>query len=420
MKYEEYMRSSQTQLPFVVVYNNVKVTVSKIDFNVKTTTKDKVPKDIIRKKLFSTKNLDLLLWEDLGIRFIHKKDKYRGKRIGLHCSHLSHIYLTRCSGLDMYNWLEVPNNTGLVTKMFHEKDIVENGQAVYLPFVSLPFPSNVNEDTSLGFECDDFLPNPKKRRMLYNLVVHMDTSALDTYFSKKKLLQYTLGTKTCFGLSIFTQNSSNPRENQWVKVQAATAHQPNSILGQILVEGKENLVKFTLQYFTITAEIVNQLVIGYDPAVEKLARVGRLQLISSLVPGILKPFGSVFFHPGVSFKRIWSAVFAAIEADNVKYLKAAIALDKSKQLNLRDDRGITALGLSVLKNNVELVRVLLRARAKVDQPSWGNETALGLALQVGDSNGIIRELVQAGAKVTGRDLTGKSLKEQIKAKGIDV
>jgi len=203
-----------------------------------------------------------------------------------------------------------------------------------------------------------------------------------------------------------------------LRVKAVTSHQPNSVLGQILVEGEDALVRFALKYFSITAEIVNNLMIGFSTAVEKLARVGRLYFVSCLVRGKLKLSGSVLFHPGASFKRIWSAVFAAIEVGNVEYLQAALALNKSNQLTMKDDRGITALGLAVIKNKVRLVRVLLKACANVDQPSWGDETVLSLALQFGASREVVEELIQAGAQRNGRDLTKRSIEEELKAKEI--
>jgi len=59
------------------------------------------------------------------------------------------------------------------------------------------------------------------------------------------------------------------------------------------------------------------------------------------------------------------------------------------------------------------VRVLLEACAEVNQPSWGEETALCLALQFGISREIVEELIKAGAKTTGVDLTGTNIRKQL-------
>ena len=107
-------------------------------------------------------------------------------------------------------------------------------------------------------------------------------------------------------------------------------------------------------------------------------------------------------------------MFAALDADNVEYIRAAIALDKKgKLLNLRAHRGVTALGTAAMNNKIEHVRVLVEARADVNQPSWGDESVLCLGLQFVVSREIIEVLVQAGAKVTGNDLTGKSIACQL-------
>lgn len=71
-----------------------------------------------------------------------------------------------------------------------------------------------------------------------------------------------------------------------------------------------------------------------------------------------------------------------------------------------------------MNDRVELVQILLQASARIDQPSWGDETALCLALQFGVSCGVIHELIKAGANVNGRDLTGNSIDAQLKARSI--
>jgi len=193
----------------------------------------------------------------------------------------------------------------------------------------------------------------------------------------------------------------------------------NSVLGEILVEADLSVVKFTLNYFSIDAQVINELKIGNNYAVEVLARCGRLLMVSRLVSGKLRVCGTVLFRKD-SFERIWSAIFAAIEVDNVKYLREAIAVGKQSHLKIQGERGITALGLSVMKNRLDLVKELLKACAIVDQKSWGGETALCLALHFDASAEIIQELINAGANVNGRDLTGNSIRDQLRAKKVFV
>jgi len=193
----------------------------------------------------------------------------------------------------------------------------------------------------------------------------------------------------------------------------------NSVLGEILVDGHESVVKFTLNHFVVGAMIINELKIGTHCVAEMLARVGRLTMVSSLIQGKLKLSGHVLFHEN-SFERVWSAVFAAVEVGNVKSLREAVTLSTKNNLHIRGERGITALGLSVIKNRLDLVKVLVEASAAVDQPSWVDETALCLALHFGASTEVIQELINAGAATTGKDTTGKSIRDQLKARKIFV
>jgi len=260
----------------------------------------------------------------------------------------------------------------------------------------------------MAFDYDDFLPNPLKRRQLLDLVKQMDECGLNTFFCRQKLRKYVLKPSQ--------KSPSLNKENWerlWLKIKAVTAHQPNSVLGEILLNGSEKVVDFTLKYFCVSAGVVNELQIGHYCAVELLARVGRLSLLGRLASDKnLELSGKIHFRPG-SFRRIWSTIFAAIEVENVEYLQSAIALAHPGQLNLRGDQGITALALATMKDKVELVKVLLRAKAEVDEPSWGDETALCLALQMGVSRLVIQELIQAGANFNGRDLTGNSIFDQL-------
>jgi len=398
--YNCYQGWLQHQAPFDMCFGNELFCVHSMNLNIKTTSKNKVPESWLRKKswrLYDPKPLS-----NLGVFRI--LDEKSANRAGLY----------RTS-----SWWDVPNDIKLINKVWRWTNFIKCRKGFHLPFVSLPFTLPPQYGRFMAFEWEDFLPNPVKRRELFHLVKLMDTNALDTFFKKQR-----------HGLKI--SNAHNPScpllakkirdwENRWLKLKAVTSHQPNSVLGQILLEEEETVVKFTLQYFNISCKTINKLKVGIYTTyhvVESLARVGRLSLVSQLVDGRLELFGKIPFRRH-SFKRVWSVAFAAIEVNDVNSLLTAIALDKSSnQLHMRGYRGVTALGLAVMNDRAELVQLLLNASAMVDQPSWGDETALGLALQLGVSCEVIKELIKAGAKLNGNDLTGNNIKNALKTRGI--
>jgi hypothetical protein len=388
------------------------VIVESVDVNLKTTAEGEVPDKVVRQNLIHIKQTYIL--KNIGVRWIRHEEKYEGERVGLYISSIVLGY--RSTGLLAHTFWDVTNNNKLVSKKLQVGNFVQAECAVHLPFVSQPITANTGMCTALAFDYDDFMPNPQKRRRLLHLVKQMNINLLDDFFNGHQLKKYAWGPlmKSEVSLSWMQMNHC---ERRWCRQRAVTAHQPNSVLGQILVEGHEDVLKFTIQYFSICAEVVNKLKIGMYYAVESLARVGRLSLLRRVVSGRLELCGKVHFRPG-SFQRVWSTVFAAIEVDNVEYLQAAIAVGQGKQVNIRGHRGITALGLAVMKDKVELVQVLLKAQAKVDQLSWGDETALCLGLQIGVSPEVIRKLIQAGANVNGQDSTGNSIRDQINKRSL--
>jgi len=398
--WNHYQGWLQHQAPFDIWVNNELLCVQSMILNVKTTLKTNLPQNLLRKKFYRLYNPKALY--NLGVFRI--SDEKNANRAGVYSNSI---------------WWDVPNDVKLIYKEFGWTNFIKSRKAFHLPFVSLPFTLPSQYSRFIAFDWEDFLPNPKKRRELFHLVKKMDIKALDTYFMKQRL-----------GLRKW--NSHNPScpllikkikdwENRWLKLKAVTSHQPNSVLGHILLEEDETVVKFTLQYFEISARTINKLKVGIyttNHVVESLARVGRFSLVSRLVAGRLELFGKVPFH-SQSFKRVWSVAFAAIEINDANSLRTAIALDQgSNQLHIRGYRGITALGLAVMNDRAELVQLLLNASAMVDQPSWGDETALGLALQLGVSCEVIEELIKAGAKVNGNDLTGNNIKDSLKSRGI--
>jgi len=392
--------------------------IETINFNITTIPKEEVPESWVTKNLWRLGSPAQWL-PNISEHFIRGKEEYVQKRVGVCSFYLFHIHGVNKNWRASNCW-DVPNNVEFISEEFRIHDLWSSGCLVYLPFISLPCSPHSHCNKAMAFDLDDFLPNPRKRRVLFDLIKLMDKKALDAYFRKQKLMKYTRGSFTPPTKHSVLWKKTKKWETCWLKLKAVTSHQPNSILGQILLEEEELVIQFTLKYFSIDAKIVDQLKIGIYYAVEMLARVGRLSLVGSLVQGKLKLSGEVHFRRN-SFHRVWSAVFAAIEVNNVNSLRAALALDKEGSLlDMRGERGITPLGLSVINDQPELVQVLLEALAMVDQPSWGDETALGLALQFSVSTTVVKKLIEARAKLDGQDLTGNSIQAQLEKNRITV
>jgi len=400
-RYRHYRQWYLRALPITIDEIDVQFIITKIDFNVKKTFKTAMSAYTVSKLWTHFQKPEYWL-TDIGGRHLNEKDKNRKVRVGV----------KERSVWSYGDLWDVPEKRFVPACLSYN---VKGGWAFRLPFVSVynGYPQN---NTTMKFSGDDFLPNPQKRRDLFDLVQKSDSKLLDAHFNEQEVHKKTWDESTSASTRRLNWPKMGSIDRRWLKVKAITAHQPNSVLGSILLDGDEHLIKFILKYFEITAAELNQLQVGTYCAVELLARVGRLSFVRGLIDGKLTLAGKVFFSKKLSFQRVWSVVFAALDADNVEYLRAAIALDKKgKLLNLRAHRGVTALGTAVMNNKIEHVRVLVEARADVNQSSWGDESVLCLGLQFGVSQEIIKELVQAGAKVTGNDLTGKSIGSQLEA-----
>jgi len=403
-RYRHYRQWYLKKLPFTIDEIDVQFIITKIDFNVKMTFKTEMSAYTVGRQWYHFEKPEHWL-TDIGGRHLNVKDN-RKVRVGLK----KRSYDSWGCYDDLW---DIPDERYVPACLSYN---IKGGWAFCLPFVSV-YNSNPQNNTAMKFSGDDFLPNPQRRRDLFNLVKKSDSGVLDAHFNEQEVYKKTWGESTSTRHLSWKKMGSVDR--RWLKVKSITAHQPNSILGSILLDGDRHLIKFTMKYFEITAAELNQLQVGRYCAAEHLARIGRLSFVSGLVNGQLKLTGKVFFSRKLSFQRVWSVVFAALDVDSVEYLRAAIALDKKgKLLNLRAHRGVTALGIAVLRNKVEHVRVLVEARADVNQSSWGDESVLCLGLQFGVSLEIIKELVQAGAKVTGNDLAGNSIASQLEALGL--
>jgi len=403
--YRYYTKWYLTQLPITIDEIDVQFIITNIYFDVKHTLKANMPADTLAREWFDFQNP--IFWlTDIDGHYLNDKNWKRKDRVGLYRE-------SSPTSKDLWQLWEVPDTRFVPVCLKYNP---KSPWAFFLPFLSV-YNSSPQNSTAMGFDGDDFLPNPQKRRDLFDLVKKSDSKLLDAYFNEQEVHKYTWNKSDYASKRLWSGKEIGVLDRRWLKVKAITAHQPNTILGSILVDGDWHLIKFTLEYFGITATELNQLKVGRYCAVEHLARTGRLSFVSFLVHGKLKLAGKVFFSRKLLFQRVWSVVFAALDVENLEYLRAAILFDKKgKLLHLRAHRGLTALGPAVMKNKIEQVRVLVEARADVNQPSWGDESVLCLGLQFGVSLEIIEELVQAGAKVTGNDLTGNSIVSQLEAR----
>lgn len=395
---------NMVELPITIYESGAQININKVDFKLKKTVKREMPDDIVRKMWYNIQKEKPYFWfGDLGGRHLHESEKWRRVRLGIQFRRLRSVE----------DFWDLPSDSSSVpNSMRYWRG--KNVWAFCLPFISV-YASH--SSIAMPFSGDEFLPNPQKRRDLFNLIKKRESDLLDAHFNEQTVVKKSWGNENYVKKIELVGKSMSSLDLRWLKVKAITAHQPNSILGSILTEENKHLIEFTLKYFTISASELNHLQVGRCWVVEHLARNGRLSFVSHLVQGEFKLAGDVWFNGKQSFQRTWSVVFAAVELDNVEYLKDAIANDqKGKLLNLRAHRGVTALGVAVMGNKIEHVSILIDAQADVNQLSWGDETVLCLGLQFGASLEIIQKLVQAGADISGKDLTGNCIRSQLEAR----
>jgi len=164
------------------------MSLQRIDFDLKTVARGKVPENIVREKLSLLKYPSRWL-ADIGGQFIESRWKCSGRRIGL-CT--CDVRRGERVGLLSNQLWDIPNDIGLVTKELKTiNNVLTAGYLVYLPFISLELPKGNKSTTAISFDWDDFLPNPQKRRTLLTLIKQMDESCLDAYFGKEKIQQYS-------------------------------------------------------------------------------------------------------------------------------------------------------------------------------------------------------------------------------------
>ena len=180
------------ELPLDIEEDTLHLSVSKIDFNVETISKGDVPEMLVKKQLSRIKDPKKLLIH-LGGRFFNLQDNYKGSRIGLYTLTL----FRRKARFDSeHNWWDIPNDFKTMSLKNGLTNLVKSGNAVYLPFVSLAIPAGMKKTTVWNFDSEDFLPNPRKRRSLFDILQRMDKSELDAYFAKCQVEQHNLDSST--------------------------------------------------------------------------------------------------------------------------------------------------------------------------------------------------------------------------------
>lgn len=98
---------------------------------------------------------------------------------------------------------------------------------------------------------------------------------------------------------------------------------------------------------------------------------------------------------------VWNVSDAAI----AQYL-----VDNGAKLDVRDNKGVTALIYAVLRNQEAVVRLLVESGAKVDRTAEEKRrTPLMIAARGSDGLDIVRFLVDNGANVKARDYKGKTV-----------
>merc|ERR550534_2370582 len=132
------------------------VKIDSIDLDLRTTSKEEVPDDIVMKH-FSCLKDHFQLIANIGGRWMKSIEKHKGERLGLCTISIARGYPK--SGLFEQTWWDVPNNVKLVSKELKVGNFVKMKCAIHLPFISLP-PCKNDLDIAMAFDYDDFLPNP--------------------------------------------------------------------------------------------------------------------------------------------------------------------------------------------------------------------------------------------------------------------
>jgi len=263
--------------------------------------------------------------------------------------------------------------------------------------------------TRFKYRCrfDDFLPNPPIRNSLYDQIMNHDHSSWKALVRSEEIVEHS-----DIYLDILRQQPCRKKELKMLLQRIITAHHPNSILGQILKEGRFQKLQFVLKQFHVDKMLINDIRIGsnYCHPTEILIQYRQVPLLSYLVKkrklmlsGKIKSFDRKRY-------RHFSAVLSAIELGDPQILccliKAVPSISFGRMLWFPDEVGRSPLSLAVVKDKPDIVKALLDAKTPVNQRGWGGDTALAIGMQLGTSDAVLTMLLNAGADVNTRDSTG--------------
>jgi len=268
----------------------------------------------------------------------------------------------------------------------------------------------------LKFRCclDDFLPNPPIRQFVYKQIEKNDLFALKhVFFSHIPVLKVFKNKEQHLSSA---RVYCNEIAQKVILQRIITAHHTNSLLGQLLKEGRFQRVKFVMECFHVDEKILNSIKIDsihWHPT-EVLIRKRNVQLIAFLVKNYkLKLHGKIISHCGTK-TRNFSAVLSAVEwgdSSTLRELKLSIPRKLFDfMLSFPDELGRTPLSIAVVKDMPSCVKTLLDVKAPVDQIGWGGDTALAIGLQIGVSKNVLSILLDAGANLDRVDSTGVMLR----------
>lgn len=97
----------------------------------------------------------------------------------------------------------------------------------------------------------------------------------------------------------------------------------------------------------------------------------------------------------------------SVRTNNVERLKYALS-DPDADINIRDSIGDTLLYTAVLKNEIELVKILVNAGIDVNCKNRDGKTALHVAFRYGETTEISGYLIEHGADIHIADNGGRT------------
>jgi len=253
---------------------------------------------------------------------------------------------------------------------------------------------------------DDFLPNPKIRKLVYDKIMNNDLSTYKDLVSSEAIVDHS-------DIYLNTlQWTDRKKEVKLLLQRVITAHHQNSILGQMLKEGCLKKIQFVLKQFHVDKMLINNIRIGSNNChpTEILIQYRQIPLLRYLEKKVkLMLSGKIKSFDRESFRH-FSAVLSAIELGDPRILRSLIKAVPSTSLGrmlwFPDEVGRSPLSLAVVKDKPDFVKALVDAKAPVNQRGWGDDTALAIGMQLGASDACITVLLNAGSDVNTRDSTG--------------